>query len=171
MHWYVEQVTVGKEYQARDILERSYPGRVYLPEYKRDKRRLSKRQKEITPVFPGYLFLNLSFTEDDWTHTKYVSPPNAIGMSWQFKPVKFGDNIPFIDDNFIRAFKRYEEHAEDFKYGEQVFVNYKAFVDVPALIKKTTDEKIEIMFTWMGRKCTDTIPRFNDNGLPTVTPI
>jgi len=154
MNWYCIHVMTTKEYKARDALELHYPNRTYLPEIECDKRRLTRSKRTKEPAFPGYIFIQLNQTTDDWSKIKFNQKTSGINGI-----VTRGDYIPYLEDNFIDAFIAWEDHSTDYEIGEKVIINDKGFINVPAIVKKSGKERIKVMFNFMGQEMNVSVNR------------
>jgi len=146
MKWLVVHLRADREYQARDELENHYPGKVYLPEVERDRRRKGKNKSIMEPLFPAYLFLKVG-DDEDWSMV--TKSRNTI------KIVKFGDYAPCVDDNFINDFMHYDRTMKvDYEKGDAIFINSEAFINVPAIVKLPGRERIGVLADILGVKRT-----------------
>lgn len=94
--WYLIQTKPRAERTAKENLERQ-KFKVYLPLVLGRFKRRGKLVKSIQPMFPRYLFIDLSDETDDWGPIR-----STIGVSTL---VRFG-NIPGkVPENFINSLK------------------------------------------------------------------
>jgi len=142
MKWHVIYTHHHQEYRAlKRLEEQGYTA--YLPEKLIDLRRKMKFKRDKEPLFPRYLFIRLSKTKDDWGPIR--STPGVFGL------VKFGQIIPFIEDEFINDFMEYERHYKtDYEVGDKVIFNKESFINVPAIVKSSVMHRVDILMRIMG---------------------
>lgn len=98
--WYLIQTKPRQEYIARTNLERQgYP--TYLPLAPIKKRRRGRTFTESGPMFPRYLFISLSDTEDNWSPIRSTIGVTAL--------VKFGQQPARVPEGLIAALRERED--------------------------------------------------------------
>jgi len=98
--WYLIHSKPKEEELAEEHLERqSY--QVYLPKILGRKRQSGRTIRVIQPMFPRYLFINLSDETDDWGPIR-----STIGVSTL---VRFGMEPAKIPDKLIQELKQRED--------------------------------------------------------------
>lgn len=99
LRWYVLKVKPHKESYVRMQL-RSLAGiETYCPLIKTAKRYRVKWQREIEPVFPGYVFVKMNF-ERDLRHLRRLH--GHVGL------IEFGGVPAWVADEWIAEFRRRE---------------------------------------------------------------
>lgn len=109
---------------------------LYFPRYKRLTRPHGHRRPFTTevPVFPGYVFANLSLT----SHDSYIITHSPIRARF----VRFGHTIPSIKDSIIHEIRRLESLNQlvreirvtnPYYRGRKVIVHIPV-ADIPAII-------------------------------------
>jgi len=145
MKWYAIHVRPTQEYRALENLERLYK-EIYLPQRPCDLRTVKRHNKgrSMEPLFPGSIFFRPS-KENGWGPIR--STRGVIGV------VKFGNYIPSIDDDFITNFKKFErQYKTDYELGDKVLVNNESFINVPAIVRLSTTERIQVLMDILGDK-------------------
>ncbi len=92
--WYAVRTHPRKEFFAKQNFE-NQSFRVFLPSTIRIVRHARKVKETLSPLFPGYLFLHLAKSEENWITIS--STRGAIG------PVRFGNYYPPVPDWFIEG--------------------------------------------------------------------
>lgn len=121
MSWYCVHTRPQQEYIALESIRRNltlnHDG-IYLPEMPRDKRYYkSRKQSEMMPLFPRYLFVYLREGEDDFRKIT-----KAHGVSYI---LHFGNEPEKMTEAEIEAVRQYEAaHLPPKEYvkGERVLV-------------------------------------------------
>jgi transcriptional antiterminator RfaH len=136
MSWYLIQTKPRQENLARINLERQgYT--IYLPVIPIRRRRRGKLYTELGPMFPLYLFINLSDGVDDWGPLR-----STIGVT---KLVTFG-NIPArVPNPLISTLKACEDsngiqivHSKSYQAGDKVRITDGPFSGYEAIIHSTS---------------------------------
>lgn len=98
--WYLIQTKPRQETTARDNLERQgYP--TYLPLAPVRRRRRGRSYTDTGPMFPRYLFISLSDTEDNWSPIR-----STLGVA---SLVRFGQQPARVPENLIAALRERED--------------------------------------------------------------
>ena len=118
--WYLIYSKPRQETTAREQLERQ-GYKTYLPLVRVRRQRRGKTYKEISPMFPRYLFIYLSDGVDDWSPIR-----STIGVS---NLVKFGQSAIPVPSELISVLTKREDEqgvqvieAKPLKKGEKVIV-------------------------------------------------
>ena len=99
--WFAVRTKAQMELVARLHYERQNY-HVYLPLISKIRRHARKQDEVLRPLFPGYLFLHLAPTEQNW-----VAISSTIGT---ISPVHFGEYYPPVPDHVIEKLQtRHDE--------------------------------------------------------------
>ena len=150
--WYAIQTKPRQEEVAHLNLERQ-GFRVYLPRIQLKKRRGSKWQVVIEPLFPGYLFLNVDLDRDN------IAPVRStIGVRAM---VRFGvERVP-VPDEVIEYLQRREaaagaasdESPNPFKPGDKVRILSGPFGGLEAVYEMDrSDDRVLLLIDMLGRQ-------------------
>lgn len=146
--WYVCQ-TKSREEQSAEVNLRKQGYETYLPQILTDRRK--NEHKATEPLFPGYLFVNLSNETDDWRPIQ--STRGVISL------VKFGDIPAPIPLDIINALKEVENELginQSFKTeyikGDKVRMLNKPFEFIEAIIDTVANERIFLIMDMMSSK-------------------
>jgi len=119
--WYLIYSKPQQERIANDNLQRQ-GYMVYLPLASVRRRRKGRTVRVIDPIFPRYLFINLSDQTDDWGPIR-----STIGVS---SLVRFGQVPAKIPDSLIQGLRLREDSdgiqeipEREFKFGEKVRIS------------------------------------------------
>lgn len=115
MHWYLVMSKPRQEERAFDNLSRQgYP--CYLPKVNVEKIRDGKVQLKQEPLFPRYVFIQLSSTEHNWGPIR-----STLGVSTL---VRFGIDFAKVPTSVIDGIQSFAEaHQEDaFEEGERILI-------------------------------------------------
>lgn len=97
--WYLIQTKPKAEHVAKENLERQ-GFEIYLPLLLGRIKRRGKTIKSVQPMFPRYLFINLSDITDDWGPIR-----STIGVS---NLIRFGKTPAKVPDRLINSLKQSE---------------------------------------------------------------
>lgn len=138
--WYCIQTKAKSEQTAADYLRDQYYN-IYDPVVYSDKRMSKKRANE--PMFPGYIFANLTLGEDPLApikHTKGV-----------LKLIQFGDYLPSLPDNWIESLKAREDEDyvihiyKDYEEGDLIRIKSGAFEGYEGVFQKNGNRRVFVM--------------------------
>ena len=91
-HWFLIYSKPQQERVAVQNLERQ-GYETYLPMLRRSRRRQGKKFETVEPLFPRYLFVNLSEELDDWGPIR-----STRGVS---RMIRFGNEAARVPDEFV----------------------------------------------------------------------
>ena len=130
--WYLIHSKPRQEQIAREQLERQ-GYHTYLPMAYTYRRRRSRSVRVIAPMFPRYLFINLSDETDDWRPIR-----STIGVA---NLVRFGIEAARVPADLIDSLKAREDESgiqvlpvKSFAVGDKVRVKEGAFEGYEAII-------------------------------------
>ena len=142
--WYLIHSKPREEELAKEHLERqSY--QVYLPKIFGRKRQSGRTIRVIQPMFPRYLFINLSDETDDWGPIR-----STIGVSTL---VRFGMEPAKVPENLIIKLKESENTSgyhelpeKTLSIGDEVIIAEGPFEGyVATLFSKNSDERVVVL--------------------------
>jgi transcriptional antiterminator RfaH len=140
-HWYLVHTKIRQERVAQENLERQGYA-CFLPLIRAEKLRRGSLQVVQEPLFPRYLFIQLSTHADapSWSPIR-----STLGVS---RLVSFGQTPATIDAELVEAIRSKSDSAgvvlRHFEPGEQVVVTDGPFAGVDA-IYQTTDAEGRVM--------------------------
>ena len=142
--WYLIQSKPQQEQIAQEQLERQ-DYEIYLPLASMQRRKRGKTIRVIAPMFPRYLFINLSDKTDDWRPIR-----STIGVS---SLVRFGMQPAKVPDNLIDTLRKREDETgvqilptKKYKIGEKVRVSEGPFEGYEAVIHaKSAKERVVLL--------------------------
>ena len=142
--WYLIYCKPQQERVAKDNLERQ-EYEVYLPLAPVRRRRKGRTVRIIDPIFPRYLFINLSDQTDDWGPIR-----STIGVS---SLVRFGQVPAKIPDNLIEGLRIREDSdgiqkipEQGFKPGDKVRIAEGIMEGFEAIFQcKKSDERVILL--------------------------
>lgn len=99
--WYLIQTKPGQtERAARELLNQGYE--VFAPDIRQEKLRAGKRVKCIEPLFPGYVFIELSELDSNWRPIR-----STRGVA---RLVTFGAKPAVVPDEVVEQLRKHR-HA------------------------------------------------------------
>ena len=142
--WYLIHSKPRQEQVAREQLERQ-GYQTYLPMAYVFRRRRGRSVKVIAPMFPRYLFINLSDKTDDWRPIR-----STIGVA---NLVRFGVEAARVPDDLIDSLKAREDETgiqvlpvKSFSVGDKVRVKEGIFEGYDAIIHaRTPKERVVLL--------------------------
>lgn len=158
-HWYVIRTKVGSEALAQTQLERQ-AYLVYYPRLLSKQRRFGCRRLVITPLFPQYLFLNLTVGEQDLAPAK--STKGVLNI------VRFGNEYAVIPNIVIVSLREREDPAINahrletlrFKPQQRVRVTSGPFYGLEGVfLKENGVDRVTVLLNLLGR---ETPLKFNE---------
>lgn len=148
--WYCIQSKVSSEESAKRNLDRQ-GFETYLPMMPTDLRKNRARDKELEPLFKGYLFLRLSEQSGDWSPIK-----NTIGV---LKLVRFGEHPARVPDGLIAELKERENSlglhdvVADYRRGDRVVVRSGGSLEYcQGIFRKSAGARVYILMDILGRE-------------------
>jgi len=94
--WYVVQTKPGQTQRAAQELE-NQGYEIFLPRIEVEKQQRGKRVRIIEPLFPGYVFIELSKLSSNWRPIR-----STRGVS---RLISFGDNPAIVPDDAIELLR------------------------------------------------------------------
>jgi len=150
-HWFVVQTKARQEQVAREHLARQ-AFETYLPTVRCARRRRSRWQGAVEPLFPGYLFVRLD------TRAQNVAPIRStrgvIGL------VRFGNELRTVPDAVIDALSNTHQGDDDtpidpsslFKQGDPVQFVDGPLVGMSAIFEGCRGtERVAVLLSLLGR--------------------
>lgn len=149
--WYVVQTKVRQEAITQANLQRQ-GYRTYCPFIMHSRRRQGIWQKVSEPLFPRYLFIQLTEGEDNFAPIR-----STVGVS---KLVRFGDKPAHISEKVIDVIRQQEyqlkqgaSDAMPWKEGDKVHILEGALSGLTGIFKKKgTDERVIILLELLGKE-------------------
>ena len=125
----------------------------------------AKINNKIVVLFPGYLFINLDQTIENWSpirSTKGVLNFVRFGLSY----AKISNQlISFIQDNEFNTTKRIK-NLNDFKSGDKVQITDGVFKNCVAIFKSSkAEERVILLMNILGQQQAITIKQESVIGL------
>ena len=112
--------------------------------------------KKVEVLFPGYIFVNVDIAN-------YSALQHTRGIK---NIVKFGDNIPFINEDEINAIKEVEEISElnpvrpKIKIGQNAFISNGSLKgNIVKILSLPSKERVEILLSFLGAIRRVSIPK------------
>jgi len=157
--WYVVHTLSGQEYKSKEILENSiknanmqeYIPEVLIPTENVSEVKSGKKSISTRKFFPGYLLINMAFSEETWSLVK--STPGIIGFVGSGTPVPLReDEIKDILDQ-IEAKKEKVKPKVIFEKGEIVKVTDGPFLNFNGTIDEVYPDKgkLKVLVQIFGR--------------------
>jgi len=142
--WYLIHSKPRDEDLAKEHLERQ-GYQVYLPKLLGRKRQGGRTIRAIQPMFPRYLFINLSDKDDDWGPIR-----STIGVSTL---VRFGMEPAKVPENLVIKLKESENTSgyhelpqKTLSKGDEVIIAEGPFEGyVATLFSKNSDERVVVL--------------------------
>ena len=148
--WYLIKTKPGQEKTAIDNLDaQGYV--VYCPR--------GAINKKIVPLFPGYLFIQLDETIQNWLPIRSTRGVASF--------VKFGLNFAKISDTIINLIKKNEhdtiqkiQSINEFKPGQNIQINEGVFKNCTAIFKSfKSNDRVILLIKLMGQQQTINIKK------------
>jgi transcriptional antiterminator RfaH len=142
--WYLIHSKPRQESLAQENLQRQGYG-TYLPVTTVRRRKGGKTVSEVGPMFPRYLFIQLSEKTDDWGPIR-----STFGVS---NLVRFGQIPSRVSEQLISALKLREDeaglcilHGREFKKGERVRIAEGPFEGYEAIFQsKNAKNRVSLL--------------------------
>lgn len=156
-NWFALAVQSRKEKYVEEQL-RSAGHLVACPKYVKSVRH-ARRQKTVeAPLFPGYLFIELSTAPNEWRKVNWV--PGSIGL------IKFGGVPSPLNDGFVQEFISNLDAGgvvsfnQKFKLGDRVqAVGGPLDGYIGEVINMTDNDRVRVLMEALNRKVEMTLPR------------
>ena len=145
--WYVVATRPKQESIARDHL--THQGyRVLLPEISLKKRRQNRWVAVVEPLFPGYLFVQITFGQDD--------PAPIHSTRGCRNLVRFGEHHPPVPAAVLEVLMRQANSVTEggplFVAGERVRVDSGPFAGVTAVFDMPKgDDRAQVLIQMLGK--------------------
>ena len=114
----------------------------------------AKINNKIKVLFPGYLFINLDETSENWTpirSTKGVLNFVRFGLSYAIISNKL---IEFIKENELKTIERVK-NLNDFKPGDKIQITDGVFKNCVAIFKSSRPEdRVILLMKLLGQEQT-----------------
>ena len=145
--WYVVATRPRQESVARDHLTRQGYS-VLLPEISLKKRRQSRWVPVVEPLFPGYLFVQLAFGEDDAAPIRSTRGCRDL--------VRFGEHYPAVPATVLNALTgqtaSVTESGPLFTAGETVRIEDGPFAGLTAVFDMPKgDDRAQVLLEMLGK--------------------
>ena len=145
--WYVVATRPRQESVARDHLARQ-GYRVLLPEISLKKRRQSRWVPVVEPLFPGYLFVQLAFGQDDAAPIRSTRGCRDL--------VRFGEHNPPVPAEVLEALLGQADSVTEggplFTAGETVRIEDGRFAGLTAVFNMHEgDERARVFIQMLGK--------------------
>jgi len=155
--WYLLYSKPQRERSALENLDRQ-GYEAYLPLIRNRRRRGGRYVRVIEPMFPRYLFIQLSDETDDWGPIR-----STIGIS---KLVRFGEIPARVPDDLVASLRAREDDAgiqdlppPDFKTGEKVRIVEGPMAGYQGIFQaKTGQERVIILLDLAGKSTRAELP-------------
>ena len=125
----------------------------------------AKINNKIKVLFPGYLFINLDETSENWTpirSTKGVLNFVRFGLSYAIISNKL---IEFIKENELKTIERVK-NLNDFKPGDKIQITDGVFKNCVAIFKSSRPEnRVILLMNLLGQQQTINIKQKSVIGL------
>ncbi|MDF1629701.1 MAG: transcription termination/antitermination NusG family protein [Alcanivoracaceae bacterium] len=149
--WFVVNTKPRQEQVALDNLQRQ-GYHAYLPRTVMQKRRRDQWHSVSEPLFPGYVFVQLTLKQDNTAPIR--STLGARGL------VRFGSHIPALDNSLIDWFRQQEKQqlekpqnpADLFKPGAPVTILNGPFAGLQAVYEMAkSSDRAMLLISLLGR--------------------
>ena len=145
--WYVVATRPRQESVARDHLTRQGYS-VLLPEISLKKRRQSRWVAVVEPLFPGYLFVQLAFGQDDTAPIRSTRGCRDL--------VRFGEHHPPIPATVVEVLMGQDASVREsgplFTSGERVRVEGGPFAGLAAIYDMPKgDDRARVLLEMLGK--------------------
>ena len=171
MKWYILSTKAGDENKLKLAIERliaekgmqDFFGEILVPEVEREEKKDGKLKVVKKNFYPGYLFIQMDFTEDALILIKsvpFARKPLFVGETKKYKATKGWVVPPAVSEAEIQNMKkRLEEGAVSgssstmYEKGETILIKDGPFAGFKALIDdvKEGKEKLEVLVNIFGR--------------------
>ncbi len=158
--WYLAYTKPGREQEAKENIDRQgYT--TYLPMLQGRKRQRGRLRDILTPLFPRYLFIQLTEGIDDWSPIRSTRGVNNL--------VRFGPTLARVPDALIAKIRAREaddgfhcEKASFFKRGDKIRIVDGPFTDCDAIFQtRCGEERVMILLDVVGKATRVEIPRIS----------
>ncbi|MCP4274470.1 MAG: transcription/translation regulatory transformer protein RfaH [Gammaproteobacteria bacterium] len=146
--WYLLQCKPREELRAKKNLE-NQGYNTFLPQIATSKKTQLGYTKTSTPLFPGYLFIKLNHTTDNWAPVRSTRGVNKL--------VRFGQNTAIVPKKVIKAIKqqiKYQDphKAYPFSKGDNVTITSGPFKELQAIFDcRNGQQRAWVLLELMGK--------------------
>jgi len=147
--WYLLQCKPREEQRAHENLN-NQGYRTFLPQLVTSKKTKQGYIETNSALFPGYLFIHLNNTTDNWAPVRSTRGVNKL--------VKFGQNAAIVPEMVINRIKQQLEHHDSdktypFNKGDEVAIASGPFRELQAVFDCRDGQQrawvlIELMGKW-----------------------
>lgn len=158
--WFVAQVQPGKETLAESHLMRQ-DFQTFLPLYRKTIRHARRTQEVLRPLFPGYIFVSLDLTVDQWRCINGTRGVSHLLTQDDHRPLS-------VPDGIIEALEKEQEQqgaiamgalANAFKSGDTIRITEGAFAEYIGTIESLSDkDRVQLLLNFMNRPMTIDLP-------------
>lgn len=157
--WYVVHTLSGQEYKVKEILENNVKDQnmqelipqVLIPTENVSEVKAGKKSISTRKFFPGYILVNMAFTEETWLLVKQT--PGVIGF------VGSGAPVPLREDEIKEILEQIEAKKEKvkpkviFEKGEIIKITDGPFLNFNGTIDEVYPDKgkLKVMVQIFGR--------------------
>ena len=146
--WYVVATKPRQESIARDHLQRQ-GYRLLLPEIRLKKRRQNRWAEAVEPLFPGYLFVQLTFGRDDPAPIRSTRGCRDL--------VRFGEHHPPIPASVLEELTSQAAFVSEggplFIAGDSVRLEGGAFSGLTAVFDMPKgDDRAQVLIQMLGKE-------------------
>ncbi len=155
--WYVAQTLMRAEDRAEFHL-RNQAYNVFLPRHRKQRKHARRIESVLRPLFPGYLFVELDLTQQQWrpiNGTIGVLGLICSGYSPLPAPQGIVEQMIARSDNAGAI----QIQSSQFEKGQRVHIESGAFADCEGLFEELLDEKrVILLLDLLGRKVRTIVP-------------
>ncbi len=152
--WYLIHTKPKQEYRAYEHLK-NQGFEVYLPQLRAFKLKKGKQEKEVEPLFPRYIFIQLDETSSTWH--KIHSTRGVSGL------VRFSEFPAEVPEVLIRDLQNQansegvidntDQFRTIFNAGDLVTITEGSFIGLEAIVKEQDgDQRVNILITMLGKQ-------------------
>lgn len=149
--WIAAYTKVSQETIAVEHIQRqSY--QAYCPMVTRTQRRARRTEQVRRPLFPGYVFVRLDFSRDQWRPLRSTRGVRSL--------VQFGDRLGFLPELLMEEIQDYDRSgrldelaAPEVKPGDQVTISEGPFHDLVAqVLALPENDRVWLLLDIMGQQ-------------------
>ncbi len=146
--WYLLQCKPREELRAKENLE-NQGYNTFLPQIATSKKTKQGYTTSSTPLFPGYLFIKLNITTDNWAPVRSTRGVNKL--------VRFGQNAAIVPKKVISAIKQQVKYQNPdktypFSKGDKVTIVSGPFKELQAVFEcRNGQQRAWVLLELMGK--------------------
>lgn len=146
--WYLLQCKPREEVRARENLE-NQGYNTFLPEMISSKKTKQGFKESKSPLFPGYLFIKLNSTVDNWAPIRSTRGVNRL--------VSFGQTAAIVPSEVIQNIKKQIQHQDPnktypFSKGDKVTISSGPFKELQAVFEcRNGQQRALVLLELMGK--------------------